>query len=148
MLTQLTTQVFSLIHQLSTSTSTVSRFSNSPILQTPSADLDDDFGTDLTREHFTHLLEHCNIALSEVEVDDAFAYVGRSQGNVVHLFDLWQAVRETSLNKLRSQISENRLKQIEGTDDIRLDKVIRFMYRTIDMTLCRKIYNSPHLIFF
>ena len=113
MLTQLTTQVFSLIHQLSTSTSTVSRFSNSTTLQTPSADLDDDFGTNLTRELFTHLLEHCNVALSEVEVDDAFAYVVRSQGNVIHLFDLWQAVRETSLDNLRSQISANRIKQIE-----------------------------------
>ena len=155
MLTQLTTQVFSLIHQLSTSTSTVSRFSNSPssrfsnspILQTPSADLDDDFGTDLTREHFTHLLEHCNIALSEVEVDDAFAYVGRSQGNVVHLFDLWQAVRETSLNKLRSQISENRLKQIEEEqklykDDLGDDDDTFINVLTVDLNVNLKALTS------
>ena len=125
----------------------MSRFSDSPVLQTPSADLDDDFGTDLTRELFTLLLEHCNVALSEIEIDDAFAYIGRSQSNVVHLFDLWQAVRETSLDKLRSQIRDYRIEQIEeeqklNKDDIGDDDDNFINVLTVDLNVNLKAQTS------
>jgi len=90
--------------------------SKSSSLQAPPIDAYEDLGTDLKREHLRHLLEHFNGGLSDIEVDEVFAHIAKidcSRSDAVHLFDLWQAVRKDSLDELRAQIREDRIKQLE-----------------------------------